>query len=53
MCGGGPGVCRVMRHTFWETTWKHDAPGDIQQDAAVRQRLLAKPENVGPEARAA
>lgn len=32
-------ICRVMRHSSWETTRKHYAPGDIQQDAAV---LLSK-----------
>ena len=46
-------ICRVMRHSSWETTRKHYAPGDIQQDAAVLQRLLGKPENAGPEAPAA
>ncbi|WP_261342602.1 hypothetical protein [Caulifigura coniformis] len=42
-----------MRHSSWETTRKHYAPGDIQQDAAVLQRLLGKPVNAGPEAPAA
>ncbi len=46
-------ICRVMRHSSWETTRKHYAPGDIQQDAAVLQRLLGKAENAGPEAPAA
>ena len=47
------GICRVMRHSSWETTRKHYAPVDIQQDAAVLQRLLGKAENAGPEAPAA
>ncbi len=28
-------ICRVMRHSSWETTRKHYAPGDVQQDAEV------------------
>ena len=28
-------ICRVMRHSSWETTRKHYAPGDVQSDAAV------------------
>jgi len=34
-------ICRVMRHSSWETTRKHYAPGDIQKDAAVLQRVLS------------
>jgi len=33
-------ICRVMRHSSWETTRKHYAPGDIQQDAEVLRRIL-------------
>ena len=33
-------ICRVMRHASWETTRKHYAPGDIQQDAGVLRKLL-------------
>ena len=29
----------VMRHSSWETTRKHYAPGDIKKDAAVLQSL--------------
>ncbi|ODA34900.1 tyrosine-type recombinase/integrase [Planctopirus hydrillae] len=37
-------ICRVMRHSSWETTRKHYAPGDIQKDAEVlRAMLAAKP----------
>jgi len=28
-----PAICRVMRHSSWETTRKHCAPGDVQRDA--------------------
>lgn len=28
-------ICRVMRHSSWETTQKHYAPGDVQNDAKV------------------
>ena len=28
-------ICRVMRHSSWETTRKHYAPGDVQRDAEV------------------
>lgn len=33
-------ICRVMRHSSWETTRKHYAPGDIQQDAEVLRAIL-------------
>jgi integrase len=33
-------ICRVMRHSSWETTRKHYAPGDIQQDARVLRETL-------------
>jgi integrase len=33
-------ICRVMRHASWETTRKHYAPGDVQQDAAVLREAL-------------
>lgn len=34
-------ICRVMRHSSWETTQKHYAPGDIQNDAQVLRAVLA------------
>lgn len=34
-------ICRVMRHSSWETTRKHYAPGDIQRDAEVLRAILA------------
>ncbi len=34
-------ICRVMRHSSWETTRKHYAPGDIQRDAEVLRAHLA------------
>ncbi|GAA4445463.1 hypothetical protein GCM10023156_05050 [Novipirellula rosea] len=33
-------ICRVMRHSSWETTRRHYAPGDVQKDAAVLRGLL-------------
>lgn len=33
-------ICRVMRHESWETTRKHYAPGDIQNDAQSLKRVL-------------
>ena len=33
-------ICRVMRHSSWDTTRKHYAPGDVQQDAAVLRAVL-------------
>jgi integrase len=34
-------ICRVMRHASWETTRKHYAAGDVQQDAAVLREALS------------
>ena len=36
-------ICRVMRHSSWETTRKHYAPGDIQKDAEVLSSCLTAP----------
>lgn len=33
-------ICRVMRHSSWETTRKHYAPGNIQKDAEVLLSML-------------
>lgn len=33
-------ICRVMRHSSWETTRKHYAPSDIQRDAEVLHSML-------------
>lgn len=33
-------ICRVMRHSSWETTRKYYAPGDIQRDAEVLRATL-------------
>jgi integrase len=35
-------ICRVMRHSSWETTQKHYAPGNIQKDAEVLRDTLGK-----------
>ena len=35
-------ICRVMRHSSWETTRKHYAPGDIQRDAEVLRDVLGE-----------
>lgn len=36
-------ICRVMRHSSWETTRKHYAPGDVQKDAEVLSSHLVVP----------
>ncbi len=43
-------ICRVMRHSSWETTRKYYAPGDIQSDAKVLGNCLtlATPDDSGP-----
>lgn len=33
-------ICRVMRHSSWETTRRHYAPGDIQKDAVALKDIL-------------
>lgn len=33
-------ITRVMRHSSWETTRKHYAPGDIQQEAEILRSML-------------
>lgn len=33
-------ICRVLRHSSWETTRRHYAPGDVQKEAAVLRSLL-------------
>ncbi len=33
-------ICRVLRHSSWETTRRHYAPGDIQKEAAALKELL-------------
>jgi integrase len=35
-------ICRVMRHSSWETTRKHYAPGNIQGDAEVLRTILLR-----------
>ena len=37
-------ICRVMRHSSWETTRKHYAPGNVQSDAEVLRSVLAAKE---------
>ncbi len=37
-------ICRVMRHSSWETTRKHYAPGDVQQAAETLTKLLGEKE---------
>ena len=36
-------ICSVMRHSSWETTRKHYAPGDIQKDAEILKAKLTIP----------
>jgi integrase len=33
-------ICRVMRHSSWETTRRHYAPGNVQDDAIVLRKVL-------------
>jgi integrase len=33
-------ICRVMRHSSWETTRRHYAPGDVQNEAETLRRIL-------------
>jgi integrase len=35
-------ICRVMRHSSWDTTRRHYAPGDIQKDAEILAKTLSK-----------
>lgn len=47
-------ICRVMRHSSWETTQRHYAPGDIQSDAEALRDALKVDGNKrqGPEGKA-
>ena len=40
-------LCRVLRHSSWETTRRHYVPGDVQKEAGVLQTLLT-PEATPP-----
>lgn len=44
-------ICRMMRHSSWETTRKHYAPGDVQNDAEVLRSylMLPRPKTDSPE----
>lgn len=33
-------ICRVMRHSSWETTQRHYAPGNTQKDAGILRKTL-------------
>ena len=33
-------ISRIMRHSSWETTQKHYAPGDVQSDATTLREIL-------------
>jgi len=33
-------ICRIMRHSSWETTRRHYAPGDIQREAEILKQVL-------------
>ena len=33
-------ICRIMRHSSWETTRRHYAPGDVQKDAETLAAIL-------------
>lgn len=40
-------ICRVMRHSSWETTQKHYAPGNIQSEAAVLNDVQNREKRAG------
>lgn len=42
-------ICRVMRHSSWETTRKHYAPGNVQNDAGVLRSVLTLQKKVVAE----
>ena len=43
-------ISRVMRHSSWETTQRHYAPGSVQCDAEVLKEILRpKPDNASPD----
>ncbi len=33
-------ICRIMRHSSWETTRRHYAPGDIQRESEILKQVL-------------
>ncbi len=35
-------ISRIMRHSSWETTQKHYAPGNVQNDATTLRNILEK-----------
>lgn len=39
-------ICRVMRHSSWETTRRHYAPGNIQSEANILREKLPLPEDL-------
>lgn len=41
-------ICRVMRHSSWETTRKHYAPGDVQRDAEVLRSAVGNSADRSP-----
>lgn len=42
-------ITRVMRHSSWETTRKHYAPGNVQSDAQVLRKLLGSGDEKTPK----
>ncbi|CAN5360154.1 hypothetical protein BH11PLA2_BH11PLA2_38470 [soil metagenome] len=44
-------ICSVMRHSSWETTRRHYAPGNIQRDAEVLKKLLSTEEETAQAAK--
>lgn len=43
-------ISRIMRHSSWETTQRHYAPGNVQNDAEVLNRILKAKPNDPPAA---
>lgn len=42
-------ICRVMRHSSWDTTRMHYAPGNNQKDAEAIRNILVTPRNTQQE----
>lgn len=42
-------ICRILRHSSWETTRRHYAPGDIQADAKTIASILSATNIKTPE----
>jgi integrase len=46
-------ITNVMRHASWETTRRHYAPGDVQENAKALQKYLGTPTRAAAESQGA